>query len=128
MPTIIDRKENIEHTRGDVLPLNISTTNDDGTDYIFKVGDVVRFTIYKTGDCSCVELQKDVVVEEETTEVLIDLTKEDTKLGELINEPVVYNYEVELNPDTRPQTIIGYTVKNGAKLFTLTPEADDKND
>ena len=128
MPTIFDKKGNIEHTRGDILPLAISTTNDDGTDYIFKEGDVVRFTIYKQGDCGCVELQKDVVVEEETTEVLIDLTKEDTRIGELISEPVTYNYEVELNPDTRPQTIIGYTVKNGPKLFTLTPEADDKND
>lgn len=128
MATIFDKKGNIEHTRGDILPLGISTTNDDGSDYIFKVGDVVRFSIYKQGDCSCVELQKDVVVNEATKEVLIDLTKEDTRIGELISEPVVYNYEVELNPDTRPQTIIGYTLKDGAKLFTLTPEAGNKND
>lgn len=128
MPTIFDKKGNIEHTRGDILPLGISTTNDDGSDYIFEVGDVVRFSIYKQGDCGCVELQKNVVVSEATKEVLIDLTKEDTKIGELISEPVVYNYEVELNPDTRPQTIIGYTVKDGAKLFTLTPEAGKKND
>ena len=126
MPTIFDEKGNIEHTRGDILPLAITTTNDDGTDYVFKVGDVVRFTIYKKKDCSCVELQKDVVVEEETTEVYIDLTREDTKIGGLISKPVDYNYEVQLNPDTYPQTIIGYTVKDGPKLFTLTPEADDK--
>ena len=128
MPTIIDEKGNIEHTRGDILPLAITTTNDDGTDYIFKVGDVVRFTIYRKKDCSCVELQKDVIVTKETKEVYMDLTKEDTKIGELISKPAIYNYEVELNPDTSPQTIIGYTVKDGAKLFTLTPEADDKND
>lgn len=124
MPTIIDKKENIEHTRGDILPLAITTKNDDGSDYIFKEGDIVRFTVYKQGDCGCVLLQRDVIVEEETKEVLMELTPEDTKIGELISEPVTYNYEVELNPDTRPQTIIGYTVKNGPTLFTLTPEAD----
>lgn len=128
MATIFDKKGNIEHTRGDILSLEITTTNDDGSDYIFKVGDIVRFSIYKQDDCSCVVLQKDVVVDEATKEVVIELTKEDTKIGELISEPVVYSYEVELNPDTKPQTIIGYTLKDGAKLFTLTPEAGNKND
>lgn len=128
MPTIINEKGDIEHTRGDILPLSISALNDDGSDYVFKVGDIVRFTIYRKKDCSCVELQKDVTVEQETTEVYIDLTKEDTTIGELISKPAIYNYEVEVNPDTAPQTIIGYTVKDGPKLFTLTPEADDIND
>lgn len=128
MPTIIDEKGNIEHTRGDILPLSVTALNEDGTDYIFKIGDVVRFTIYRKKDCSCVELQKDVVVDEQKKEVYIDLTSEDTTIGELISKPAIYNYEVELNPDTAPQTIIGYTVADGPKLFTLTPEADDKND
>ena len=128
MPTIIDKKGNIEHTRGDVLPLDITFTNEDETDYVFKKGDVVRFKVFKKKDCNCVEIQKDVVVETETTIVPIDLTKEDTKIGELINKPVEYWYEVELNPDTAPQTPIGYTVSEGAKLFVLTPEGADKRD
>lgn len=128
MPTIIDEKGNIEHTRGDILPLDITFQNNDKTDYIFKKGDVVRLKIFKRNDHNSVELQKDVTAVEETTKVSIDLTGEETKLGEIINKPVEYWYEVELNPDTTPQTPIGYTVSEGAKLVTLTPEGADKND
>lgn len=122
----IDRDYNIELTRGDVLPLNITATNKDGTDYEFKANDVVRFKIIEKDKCNCVVVQKDVKVTEPTTSVKLDLTKDDTKIGKLINKPVDYWYEVELNPDTNPQTILGYTKENGAKLFTLLPEGGDK--
>lgn len=123
---IIDRDYNIELTRGDVLPLNITATNKDGTDYEFKTDDVIRFKIIEKDKCNCVIVQKDVTVKQPTTMVQLDLTKDDTKIGKLINKPVDYWYEVELNPDTNPQTIIGYTKENGGKLFTLLPEGGDK--
>lgn len=122
----IDKNGNIELTRGDVLPLNITATNRDGTDYEFKTSDVIRFKIIEKNKCNCVIVQKDVVVNEPTTSVQLDLSCSDTKIGKLINKPVDYWYEVELNPDTNPQTIIGYTKESGGKLFTLLPEGGDK--
>ena len=114
-------KNKILINRGDIGTLGVSVENDDGTNYIFKVGDVVRFTIMDSNNCSVVHKQIDVVVEEETTEVDINLESEHTTIGDIINNPVNYWYEVELNPDTAPQTIIGYD-KNGAKILTLYPE------
>lgn len=119
--------KNIEVTRGDVLPLTISTLNEDRkTNYVFQKDDVVRIKVFKARDCGCVEIQKEVKVEEPTEEVEITLTREETKIGDLIKKPVDYWYEVELNPDTYPQTIIGYEKDKGAKLFTLLPEGGDK--
>lgn len=119
--------KNIEVTRGDVLPLTISTLNEDKkTNYVFQKDDVVRLKVFKARDCGCVEIQKEVKVEEPTEEVEITLTREETKIGDLIKKPVDYWYEVELNPDTSPQTIIGYEKEKGAKLFTLLPEGGDK--
>ena len=114
----------IKATRGDIGVVPVSAKNGD-TDYTFQVGDIVRFKVFKDKDCGCVELQKDVAVETETTEVIIPLVKEDTKIGDLIIKPTTYWYEVELNPDTNPQTIIGYD-DEGAKLFVLYPEGGDK--
>ncbi len=113
-------------TRGDAGTITVSVKNEDGTDYAFKQGDVVRLKVFKNKDCGCVELQKDVEVQEETIELDIELTKEDTKIGKIINKPTTYWYEVELNPDTHCQTIIGYTNEEGAKIFTLLPEGGDK--
>ena len=118
--------KNIEVTRGDVLPLTVSTLNEDKSKYVFQKDDVVRLKVFKARDCGCVEIQKEVKVEEPTEEVEITLTREETKIGDLIKKPVDYWYEVELNPDTYPQTIIGYEKDKGAKLFTLLPEGGDK--
>ena len=114
-------KNKILINRGDIGTLGVSVENDDGTNYIFKVDDVVRFKIMESNNTSVVHKQIDVVVEEETTEVDINLEPEHTTIGELINSPVNYWYEVELNPDTAPQTIIGFD-KKGAKILTLYPE------
>lgn len=122
----IDKNYNIELTRGDILPLYIKAVNKDGTDYEFKTNDVVRFKITEKNKCNRVIVQKDVKVTEPTILVKLDLTKNDTKIGKLINKPADYWYEVELNPDTNPQTILGYTKENGGKLFTLLPEGGDK--
>lgn len=123
---VIDEKtKQINLTRGDAAVIEINAQNNDGSNYIFKPKDVVRFKVFKAKDCGCVELQKDVIVETEGTSVNVILTKDETKIGELINKPVKYWYEVELNPEKSPQTIIGYDLE-GEKIFMLYPEGSDK--
>lgn len=112
-------------TRGDVAVIEIGTLTADGEPYIFKVGDVVRLTITERKHCDKVVLVKETVVQSESEIVFITLEKDDTKLGEIIHKPKDYWYEIELNPDTIPQTIIGYD-PNGPKIFRLFPEGDDK--
>jgi hypothetical protein len=79
--------------------------------------------VFEKKDCSKVVLRKDVEAGEETELVEIELTSEDTRIGEVISKPVDYWYEVELNPDGEAQTIIGYD-KDGAKVFKLYPESE----
>jgi hypothetical protein len=121
----IDSDKTIHITRGDIGSINLGATNADGSEFTFQKDDVVRFKVFKSKDCQCVELEKDVVVGATGTEVLISLQGEDTKIGEVINKPTDYWYEVEVNPDTAPQTIIGYD-EEGAKIFRLYPEGSDK--
>ena len=110
-----------------MLMMRISPKNKDKTDYAFEEGDIVRFSIYKNKNCRNVVFQKDFIPEIGNTYIDITLTAEETKIGDLINEPVKYCYEVELSPGTLyTQTIIGYS-SNGAKYFILLPEAGDKN-
>lgn len=122
----------IDLTRGDVATFEVQAPiDDDGTLYTFKVGDVVRFSVYKRKDCHCVELVKDTIVEEEGTTVTISLRSEDTKIGDIISKDTDYWYEVVLNPETLPQTIVGYemhpeTGKPWEKILKLLPEANDK--
>lgn len=115
----------IHITRGDVALFEITTKQEDGTDYEFKTGDIIRFKVFKSKDCNCIEIEKDTQIETPTKAAQISLTSEDTKIGDIINKPVKYWYEVELNPDTEPQTIIAYD-KEGAKEFILYPEGSDK--
>ena len=123
----------IDLTRGDVATFEVAAPNGDGTFYTFKVGDVVRFSVFKRKDCHCVELVKDTIVEEEGTSVTISLRSEDTKRGDIISKDEDYWYEVVLNPDTLPQTIIGYEIhpdtgKPWEKILKLLPEANDRGD
>lgn len=123
----IDKKtKQIKVTRGDVCSFKVSAM-DENVKYTFEQGDVVRFKILKAQDYKSVEFYKDVYAVAGTKEVTFDLTSEDTKLGDIINKPVNYVYEVELNPNTTPQTILGYD-DDGAKLFTLYPEGADVNE
>lgn len=116
----INEDLSIECTRGDIGVFSVGATVGDEV-YKFKAGDVVRFAVFGKKDCSEVVLQKDVAVEADTEEVAFLLESEDTKFGDVISKPVDYWYEVELNPNTYPQTIIGYD-ENGAKVFKLYPE------
>ena len=110
----------IECTRGDAAIFSVGAKLNDAT-YTFREGDVVRFSVCTKKNYSDVVLQKDTVVEADTEAVEIQLEKEDTKFGDGINKATEFWYEVELNPDTHPQTIIGHTA-DGAKVFTLYPE------
>lgn len=111
-------------TRGDIATIVISAKLSEEENYTFLIGDVVRFKVFEKNRCDNIVLVKDVIVSKEATTVDMCLTTEDTKIGDLINKPKDYWYEVELNPDTSPQTIIGYDQK-GPKIFRLYPEGDD---
>ncbi len=122
----INEDKSIHLTRGDIAVISVSASNGEEA-YTFAAGDIVRLKVCEKSKCDSVVLQKVVIVEKETAVVDIKLTKEDTKIGEVINKPVDYWYEIELNPDTAPQTIIGYDTK-GPKVFKLYPEGSAEND
>lgn len=112
-------------TRGDVLFFSVGAVDKQtGTPYVFKNGDVVRVKVYGKKAVEDVYLQKDFPVLEEKEKVEIYLSKEDTKIGDYINSPKEYWYDIELNPETDPQTLIGYT-EDGAAVFRLYPEGGD---
>lgn len=113
----------IHLTRGDTASFNLTAENG-GEAHTFVPGDVARLKVFEKKACHCVVLQKDFVVQEESTTVPIALTDEDTKIGEVISKPVDYWYEIELNPDVQPQTIVGYD-EDGGKVFRLYPEGGD---
>ena len=117
---IVNNDKSMSITRGDAATFWVAAVIN-GEDYRFKQGDVVRFKVFEKKNCDNVVLKKDTVVAEELLAVQIYLSGEDTKVGDVISKPVDYWYEVELNPDTHPQTIIGYD-EDGAKVFKVYPE------
>lgn len=115
----------INITRGDIGTIELTIKKDDGTSYVFQDSDIVRFSVYEIKDFNGEPvLLKNVAPEEDSTSVDIELLQDDTTIGGLINKPVTYWYEIQLNPDTAPQTIIGYD-QYGAKEFILYPEGGE---
>ena len=118
----------INITRGDsgeiVIRAFDKADNEGEKLYEFQAGEVVRLKVFEKNGCDTVVLQKDFPIEEATESVSIILTEYDTRIGEIINKPVDYWYEIELNPFTEPQTIVGYD-DDGAKIFRLYPEGKD---
>lgn len=116
-------------TRGDVANIvfapKLGGEDVPYTPYVFQEGDIVRFMVTNKNDYASVVIQKDVVVEAGADKVVIRLTSEDTRIGDPINKPVDYWYEIEINPDTAPQTPIGFDL-DGAKVFRLFPEGGAK--
>lgn len=110
-------------TRGDIVFFTVSAA-ENGVTHKFQAGDLIRIKIFGKKAADNVVLQKDFPVNEETDSVEIYLSKEDTKIGEVISKPKDYWYEIELNPLNNPQTIIGYD-DDGAKIFKLFPEGAD---
>lgn len=117
----IDTDKTISITRGDsgsfVAPV----------DYDFQPGDELRLKVFRKKACEDVVLQKDFTIAEATESVTLELTEQDTRIGEIISKPTDYWYEIELNPETNPQTLIGYD-EDGAKILRLYPEGRDLED
>ena len=123
---VIDNDMTIHITRGDAAVFSVSASIGDA-EFEFSQGDVVRLKVFAKKNCEDVVLQKDTEVTEATNAVGIVLGKEDTTIGEFISKPTDYWYEVELNPETNPQTIVGYD-DVGAKIFKLYPEGGVANE
>lgn len=119
----VNDDNSIYATRGDIVAFGV-TAKDNGVPHQFQPGDILRINVFGKKDAETVFLQKDFAVPEITEKVQIYLTGEDTKIGEVISKPKDYWYEVVLNPDDAPQTIIGYN-EDGACVFRLFPEGDD---
>lgn len=120
---VIHEDMTIYATRGDAVYFQLEKKNGDAK-YKFQPGDIVRFKVFGKKNCGKVVLMKDFLIEEESTAVNIFLDRGDMKFGEIISKPVDYWYEAELNPDTFPDTFVGYDA-DGPKLFKLFPEAKD---
>lgn len=123
---VVNEDLTIDCTRGDAGDFSVRANINESA-FVFRVGDIVRFTVCAKKDYSNVVLQKDVEVAEATETVAFHLDSDETKIGGVINKPTEYWYTVELNPDANCQTIIGHT-KDGARVFMLYPEADSEVD
>ena len=121
---VVNEDKSIYVTRGDVVFFGVTADDNTGA-YTFKPGDVVRIKIFGKKDVTNVLLQKDFPVEISADKVGVYLSGAETKLGDAISKPTEFWYEIELNPDTEPQTIIGYD-EDGAKVFKLFPEGGDE--
>lgn len=121
----INENRAIYLTRGDAVSFVLTADNGAGLAYTFQPGDVVRMKVFGKKDCENVVLDKDFPVAEETQRVTITLTENETRIGDVISKPTDYWYEIELNPMTSPQTIVGYDDK-GPKVLTLFPEGRDE--
>lgn len=94
-------------------------------DSLFEVGDTVKFSIMKRGDCSDVILQKIFTVEEESNTFCITLTSDETRIGPAFKTGHrTYWYEIERNESI---TLMGYNHR-GPKELILYPEAGQKKE
>ena len=119
---VINDDKSIYATRGDIVFLSVSAT-DNGEKYIFKPGDVVKINVFGKKNTKDVVLEDAITVAAETEEVEIFLNGKQTKFGEPISKPKDYWYEIVLNPETNPQTIVGYD-EEGPKIFRIYPEGN----
>lgn len=120
---IVNEDMSIYCTRGDSGTLYV-TAERDGVEHVFRAKDIVRFKVFEKKGCDCVVLQKEIEVGADTVMLPIYLSGALTKIGGIIHKPLDYWYEVEINPYTVPQTIVGYD-EDGPKVFRLFPEGDD---
>ena len=120
----INADKSIHLTRGDVATIVLSASEPENEVHTFSAGDIVRFKVFEKNRCDNIVLVKDVNVADDVQTVEISLASEETRIGDIIHRPKDYWYEIEVNPDTVPQTIIGYDA-SGPKIFRLYPEGDD---
>ncbi len=120
-----DKNMNLYLTRGDGVLLPVSCKNSEGKAYTFKSGETLTLRVFKKRRCAETVLTKTVTVASDSETVEIYLSSADTKIGDAINGPVEYWYEVELNSGSEAsQTVIGYD-RRGPKVFRLYPEGAD---
>jgi hypothetical protein len=121
---IVNEDNSIYLTRGDTVAFYVAAIYNDQP-FEFKSGDTVRLRVTEKKNTTNVVLERDFPVSKNTEEVQILLTSEDTKIGDDINKPVDYWYEIEYQ-DTygNVQTIVGYD-EDGAKIFRLYPEGGE---
>lgn len=110
----------IHCTRGDIGNIKFTVNNGE---YKFAKDDVIFLKVYEKGNVNNVVLKKEVKITEESTCAIIELTTLDTKIGNVINKPVKYWYEISINDD---HTVIGYD-DEGTKEFILYPEGGEKS-
>ena len=124
---IVNEDNSIYCTRGDIGKLIVRYGNktEDGveTPINFKSGDEVQLNVYGKKNCEDVKLQVTAPVVGDVEQVEIFLEEKHTKIGDVISKPKDYWYEIVLNPNDAPQTIVGYD-EEGPVLFRLFPEAD----
>lgn len=123
---IVNEDKSISVTRGDAVTFTVSA-DIDGEKRLFEPGDVVCIKVYEKKNTENVVLQKYFPVVYEQEYLPIYLSSKETKIGGLISKAVDYWYEIELNPFTDPQTIVGYD-EDGPKVFKLFPEGRDLED
>lgn len=124
---IVYEDMSISLNRGDVGVIPVPQSKDGDYGYSISAGDVLRIRVFPKKKCEEVALVKDFLVETATSVIELELDGTDTKIGDIINKPTTYWYEIELNPDTYPQTIVGYN-EDGPKVFMLYPEGDDSGE
>lgn len=108
--------------RGDTLPIKLVIPISHTENYIFQVGDTIQFGIYKSrGMSDSALLLKEYTIDEECEEFSFTIPASEMKIGDLINKPTDYWYEINLNGE---QTILGYDT-DGAKIITLYPEGSE---
>lgn len=108
----------INITRGDKGVITFTLEDEEK----FAKGDILELSVYEKSKLDEEPvLTSSTIIAEETNFADIELTSEQTKIGDYINKPVTYWYEIELNGN---QTLIGYD-EDGAKEFILYPEGKE---
>lgn len=119
----IDDEKTIHITRGDetndINKLPISLEN-----YEFKKNEKLKLIVMeKKGYTKDIILEKDFTIDENTSEVFLNLTSEDTLKFPLENKKITYWYDIILNDNT---TIYGYDENNAKKLVVYPGGVDNE--
>lgn len=112
----------IRISRGDVATIKLTVPLSDTQNYEFQVGDKIQFRVFEKKNYSNILLDKEVNVEEMSDLVDICLTEENTSIGEIINKPMTYWYEISLN---ETQTVVGYDDDGPAELILYPAQIKD---
>ena len=107
----------IEIYRGDIASFILTVPLSSTENYEFQTGDKIQFRVFeKKGYDKNVLLEKEIEILSDTEEVEINLSPEETTIGDPINKTTTYWYGIDLNNE---QTLIGFTDENGAAEFRL---------